>query len=187
MKIFRKRFCYILTISIALSGCEFLDEEPTSFITEENYYKTASDALAATNAIYDLLSIGPDFVFSYGYGGPFFYTHWVIMDLVSDNAVSYRDIVDDQKLSTLEITPDNAIITELWFKLYRVINGCNTVIDKLPGCDMSEADRTHMMAEAYFWRGMMYFELIKCFGDVPYYNHATSSVEDTYVERTPAD
>ena len=163
MRTLRTPFLYIFFIGIVLSGCEFLVEEPTSFITDENYYKTEADALAATNAIYDLLSIGPDFVFSYGYGGPFFYTHWVIMDLVSDNAVSYRDIVDDQKLSTLEITPDNAIITELWYKLYRVINGCNTVIDRLPGCEMSEEDRTHMMAEAYFWRGMMYFELIKIF------------------------
>ncbi len=39
--------------------------------------------------------------------------------------------------------------------------------------------KQHLQGEAYFIRGMLYFELVKLFGDVPLYLAPTRSVQNT--------
>src|SRR6187402_1749427 len=42
----------IIAISLGLAGCTSLDEDPQSFISPGQFYKTSGDAVAAVNAIY---------------------------------------------------------------------------------------------------------------------------------------
>lgn len=175
---------FIVIFLFSLQGCSFLDEEPTSLITDANYYKTESDAIAATNAIYDFLSIGTDYLWSEGFGGVFFNDFWVLQELCSDNATTTLSSPDYQQLSDFQFNASNQRFENLWKDMYQVINCCNTVIDRVPECDMDDDKLQHLIAEAHFWRGAMYFELVRLFGDVPYLDKATTSLENAYPIRT---
>src|SRR5206468_1109860 len=73
------------------------------------------------------------------------------------------------------------------------INYCNTVLDHAP--DVLGRDQTFTqdalnksLAEAKALRALMYFYLVRSFGDVPLKLHATSSDEDiTPIAKTPKD
>src|SRR5699024_8138588 len=69
-----------------------------------------------------------------------------------------------------------------WSSLYRTINYCNTVIDFGP--KVLESDHTlteeklnEYLAEAHALRGLMYFYLLRTFGEVPLQLEAISSDE----------
>ncbi|KXK31944.1 MAG: RagB/SusD domain-containing protein [Bacteroidetes bacterium OLB12] len=77
---------YIATVllSVSVAACNFLDEVPESVINSATFYKTESDAVAATNAIYDYLTVGTEGIFERGFGGVFFNDYWVFKDVLSD-------------------------------------------------------------------------------------------------------
>jgi hypothetical protein len=56
-----KKYQYILltAASFFIASCnDFLTEEPESIISEEQYYKTETDAVTAINAVYFFLNSG---------------------------------------------------------------------------------------------------------------------------------
>src|SRR5438034_10025055 len=61
------------------TSCEsFLDPDPSDVITPENFYKTSSDAIAATNAVYESTK------WSYWLG------FWYISDIATDRSEERR-------------------------------------------------------------------------------------------------
>ena len=53
------KYIPIAFISLGLSSCsEFLKEEPEAFLSEDQYYKTQTDAINAVNAVYFFLNSG---------------------------------------------------------------------------------------------------------------------------------
>lgn len=171
---------------MAIGGCDFLDENPNSTITTDNFYQTEGDAVSATNALYDYLSVGTDGIFEPSFGGIFFNDYWIFNDLVSDNVAETQTDQTYRSLSELNHTADNLRIEFYWQDLYKTINAANVVIDRIPAIDFNETKKDHLLAEAHFIRAMMYFELVRTFGDVPLMTNATTDVSNTYKPRTEA-
>lgn len=185
-----KRNIIILSALCLLCSCSgFLDETPKGNITTESYYKTEQHALSATNAIYDYLIIGyaPGGLWDKHYGGTFFNDYWVLQDLFADNSHSNISSVDYQSVDNMQIDPYNQPLELLWRDFYQVIKACNVVIDKVPAINMDATLRSHLVAEAKFFRGMMYFDLIRMFGDVPLREHNIEGVEEEIIPRTSKD
>lgn len=179
-----------ITLSLCLlliTGCDFLNEDPKSTITSENYYQTEGDAVAATNALYDYLSVGTEAIFDPGFGGIFFNDYWVLHDLVSDNALEKITSQEYRNLSEFRHTADNMRIELYWQDLYKTINAANTVVDKVPLIDFDDMRKQHLIAEARFIRAMMYFELARTFGDVPLMVQTTTDVSNSYKSRSPRE
>ena len=61
------------------------------------------------------------------------------------------------------------------------------IIDNVPNIDMDETLKNHLIGEAKFFRGMMYFDLIRMFGDVPLREHDIESADEQIIERSPKD
>lgn len=182
-----KKNIMILSVLCLLCSCSgFLDETPKGNITTESYYKTEQHALSATNAIYDFLIIGyaPGGLWDKHYGGVFYNDYWVLQDLFADNSHSNISSVDYQSVDNMQIDPYNQPVELLWRDFYQVIKACNVVIDKVPAIDMDATLRSHLVAEAKFFRGMMYFDLIRMFGDVPLREHNIEGVEEEIIPRT---
>ncbi len=176
--------CYFIIISLFLvAGCNFLDEDPLSNIMSENYYQTEEDFVAATNALYDYMTVGTDYLWDPSFGGIFFNDFWVFQDLMSDNCLETIAIQDYTTMSEFKHTANNERIEYYWQDCYKTINAANVVIDRMVGVSFDEMHMSHLLAEAHFVRALMYFELVKLFGDVPLTLKETIDVESTYTER----
>src|SRR2546429_7207988 len=47
-------FCLLAVLGLA-AGCDFLSTQPKGVLTTENFFKTSDQAVAATNATYNML------------------------------------------------------------------------------------------------------------------------------------
>lgn len=166
---------------------DFLDETPISMITQENYYKTAADAEAGTNAIYDFLIAGyaPAGLWDENFGGLFYNDFWELQELMSDNAVSKQSSAEFNSLSDFKVDSYNSRIRTLWRDFYQTIKACNTVIEKVPAIPMDDTHKNQLIAEAKFFRAMCYFELVRFYGDVPLQTTPVTDVEAANTPRTP--
>ena len=81
----------------------------------------------------------------------------------------------------------NEPVELLWRDFYQTIKCCNVVIDKVPAIDMDDILKKHLIAEAKFFRGMMYFDLIRMFGDVPLREHNLESADEGSMVRVSKD
>jgi len=179
-----------ISVFLFFTNCsnEFLDENPKATITSSNYYQTEGDAVAATNAIYDYLTVGTDPIFDPRFGGIFFNNYWVFKDLLSDNAFEAGSGAEYSSLSQFKFNSDNPQIEYYWQDLYRTIFSANVVIGRVPQINMDEMKRDHLVSEARFIRAMMYFEGVRLFGGVPLILNEITNVDDAAIARnTPEE
>ena len=172
----------LLTLGL-LSGCgeKFLDESPRDQLTTQNFYKTEADAILATNAVYSQLSRK----------GQYNYSLWGIGDIMSDNSNTGGggggDGAEEIQLDQFNIPSTNPMTGSLWAGCYVGIGAANLVQQKVPGiANMSPAIRTRCLGEAQFLRAKYYFDLVRCFGDVPLLTAPPASPAEAAIPRTPA-
>lgn len=185
-----KRYILLLIVTFIFSSCsEFLNEEPKGDITSGSYYKTEQHAISATNAIYDYLIIGyaPDGLWDAEYGGVFFNYYWVLQDLFSDNAHTHVTSTEYQSIDNFQIDAYNESVEHLWRDFYQTIKACNIVIDKVPDIEMDDKLKANLIGEARFFRGMMYFDLVRMFGDVPLRVHDIEGADEEIIPSTSSD
>lgn len=180
-----------ILITIALFGTlvscsDFLDEEPKGKQQTGSYYKTEQHAIAATNAIYDFLIIGyaENGLWDNNFGGIYYNYYWVLQDLFTDNAHSNLTSVDFKSIDDLRIDQYNGPVQYLWRDFYQTIKACNTVIDRVPAINMDETLKKQLIAEARFFRALMYFDLVRMFGDVPLHEHDNGDDSEDNIPRT---
>lgn len=176
----------ILVSILQFTACDFLDEVPVSVINTETFYQTEGDAIAATNALYEYLTVGTEGIFDTGFGGIFFNDYWVIKDILSDNCLTNIASNEYATLNEFSFNANNVRIELYWQDLYKVIHNANVVIGRVPEIDMDELKRDHLVAEARFIRAMMYFEAVRLFGDVPLILEETLDIDDALISRTPS-
>jgi hypothetical protein len=116
------------------------------------------------------------------------FNHWMIGDIVSDDAEkggeTLADTKDLQDLREFKANTQNSIISAQWGTPFAGIFLANRIIDSLPAITMDAALRARYIAEAKFLRAWSYFILVKTFGDVPLLLH-TLSFEGFCQTRTP--
>ena len=150
-----KYYLSTLLVFFAISSCNVLDEEPFTQPSTENFYQNETDALAALTASYARLKSG------IGY-----YKQQFMPTLFASS---------DQGLSTYLynefkrgiVTSTNQSLNNLWKELYLGIRDANNVIANVPNIDMDEELKKRIIGEAKFLRALHYFNLVRCFGEVP--------------------
>ncbi|PWT79119.1 MAG: RagB/SusD family nutrient uptake outer membrane protein [Bacteroidetes bacterium] len=185
----------ILIIIIALVNltiaCKKLNESPQGSLTPDNFYQTQSDAVAAVTAVYSTLTtdINNDFPI---YGRNLN----LIVDNPSDNQVYSPSNTnpDVRALGTATYVSTNDRVHKIYAQLYWGINRANIAIDKIPTIEASKfVDPSHsainLVREARFIRALLYFNLVRLFGDVPLVLHDQATVKNAgqLVDRTPKD
>ena len=150
-----KRLFIILTvaISVGLSGCELLDKEPLSQISEENYFKNETDLQMFTNPLYS--------------------------SILNLNFSQQSDHNVHMTLSDVLIGGNRRVVPNSgggwdWTDLRRI----NTLLAKVDQCE-DQAAAIRYSALARFFRAMFYFDKIKRFGDVPWYETDLSPSDES--------
>jgi hypothetical protein len=160
---------FILFILLLISSCsDFLDKPLQGELTQENFPTTGSDALLATNAIYNIMRVN-----AYHQG------LFPILDIMSDDGRKGSN-PDDAAATvgpyeTFTHIPTEGNISRWWNTLYEGVKRANVVIEKVPAITMNESLRQRYMGEAYFLRALFYFDLVRAWGGVPIVTTTTPS------------
>ncbi len=162
------------------SACsDWLHIEPENGITVNMYWKSEQDVHAAVMGCYASMLGGTahpiaEAVFNWG-------------EMRADLIKSFRSINRDfEAINMGEILPTNPFTR--WNGVYTTINHCNTVLEKAPPVLSIDAAFTNEKWQAYKGevlglRALMYFYLVRTFGEVPIVLEATTS--DTRIKHRP--
>ena len=166
-------YLFLVVLFTSFLGCsDLLEEVPVSDLSVENSFKTEADAKAAIIGVYNSLQLEG----VYGKSQTLFSTD-------EHNAGSKVPL---SGLNLYTFTADNVeVILPIWRDHYEGINRANLAISKIPGITMNVDDRNTLVAEAKFIKALLYFNLIRYYGDVPYKEAETTSLNDLNIPRTP--
>lgn len=170
-----KTIIILIGICLGFASCDFLDKDPTQ-TTSGSYFQNASEATSFVTGVYSIIQqisfYGNDYLYLSGgddlehYGGvgraP------ITRGLICNNANS-----------------SDAAVSAFWYTLYSGINRANVFmenIDNVPGMD--DATRKQEKAEVRFLRAFYYFNLVQCWGDVPFTTSSTQTVGNLSIART---
>ncbi|WP_396167671.1 RagB/SusD family nutrient uptake outer membrane protein [Flavobacterium sp.] len=167
------KYLYLIVLASGFVACsDLLEEVPVSQPLAENSFETEANAIAAIVGVYSSLHLEG----VYGKSQSLFSTD-------EHNAGSKVPL---SGLNLYSFTADNIeVILPIWRDHYKGINRANLAISKIPSIDMDVAKRNNLVAEAKFIRALLYFNLIRYFGDVPYRDIETTSFNDLNITRTP--
>lgn len=172
--------CFLFTMVLLAACNKWLDQKPQDGITRQDFWKTKEDVKAAVFGAYASLLAPPpgskdkaltEYIFLWGE---------IRADMIAKTTYSTEDeknIMDMNILSTNSLTD--------WGSFYRTINYCNTILDFAPeakklDATFSTADFNLYNGEALALRSLMYFYLVRTFGDVPL--KLTSTSKDTDIK-----
>lgn len=166
----------LLAALLSLGSCDFLDKEPTS-ATSDTYLKTETEAASFLNGIYAILTQQ-----SY-YGGNYFY-------LVGGDDLEHYGGANRAPMNGGLIcnnaTSSDSYVASFWYTLYAGVNRANILLDQINNIQgMNAANLKRYTAEARFLRAFYYFNLVECWGDVPFYTEPVLDVKNLQRAVTP--
>jgi starch-binding outer membrane protein, SusD/RagB family len=152
-----KKITYFLIVGFVFifNSCGKLEEEPTTFFSEDRVFSSEDGVESAVNGLYYSLGAfnfyGSAFVnLTLPHSGLFFSSQAANVDVVGMNA-----------------TPSNINLIDLWAAMYSTTNTANVIIDNLEKSDLKLANKDASLGNAYFIRGKVYLDLYRLFGGVP--------------------
>jgi starch-binding outer membrane protein, SusD/RagB family len=175
-----KNVVFAAVALLLLSSCEdWLDLKPENEVIKDDYWKTEQQVHSAVIGCYaSMLESGlAERLFLWGelradmlYKGP----------LIKS---SYSRIME------ADIAPDNEVVK--WNHFYKTINLCNTVIDNAKlaretDITFTETELKAYEAEALGLRSLLYFYLLRTFGEVPLMvESVTSDQDEFFIAKSP--
>lgn len=155
----------ILLLSLVACKKSFLNTEDVTRASDQNFYKTPSDAYKALVGVYD----GLQRVWAGGHSLP------VSTEVMSDNAfggVGASDGFDYQMIDEfdkLRSPADQNLYGANWSDYYKAVYRANMLISRLDQVDWkgSTSLRKVYEAEAKFLRAYLYFDMVRLWGNIP--------------------
>ena len=168
----KKIVFYIALIGLmaGFGSCKkWLELKPQDGIVGDEFWNTKEQVEAAVTGVYTSLQANTESFFLWGEARA---------DMV---APGFRASQDELDMVNLNMLPNNRFVN--WRTIYQSINYCNTIIQMAPGVlqkdntfDQAQLDRATAQAAAI--RGLLYFYLVRSFGEVPLNLKATVSDND---------
>ena len=139
---------------LAFSSCEgFLDKFPETSLSPETFYTSEKELELATNGFYTMLP-SPD--------------------NTTDGALQDNDLEYHVALSSLQMGNRSAE-NESWSSgTWSNLRALNYYLEHSVNCT-SEDIRKKYDGVAYFFRAMFYYEKVRKYGDIPWYDHVISA------------
>ena len=166
----------IIGVSFLIISCsdDFIDLLPISSVTVDILYRTDKDFSDAFPPIYDNLQ-------------QHYNQHWMFGDLRGDDA--WQEIVKANSQSYMDLFTTNSsdgLMNNTWTRHYQAIFRANTILTKIEDRTVEEVpNKALYIGEARFLRALMYFNLVRIFGDVPMVTKPLSIEEGYKTPREP--
>ncbi|HEY4785912.1 MAG TPA: RagB/SusD family nutrient uptake outer membrane protein [Bacteroidales bacterium] len=186
MKKKNKYLVIVMLMAFLYTGCaKWLDLKPESGLTSADYWKTKEQVKAMVVSCYQSMMTGSS-------------PRNVVELLFLWGEMRADMITPDARAKSDEVLAMNGYITQdlslcNWAPLYKTINLCNTVIQLAPGVLKTDPSFTQealngYLSEAYGIRALMYYYLVRTFGEVPLKLDATLTDEvNLAIPKSPAN
>lgn len=139
---------------LAFSSCEgFLDKFPETSLSPETFYTSEKELELATNGFYTMLP-SPD--------------------NTTDGALQDNDLEYHVALSSLQMGNRSAENESWSSSTWSNLRALNYYLEHSVNCT-SEDIRKKYDGVAYFFRAMFYYEKVRKYGDIPWYDHVISA------------
>lgn len=171
-----------LTLS---TSCEKkLEEVPYSYYAVSSFFRDVNQATMAVLGIYSEI------------GQYDTYGRSMSVAYATDSDIGQIDGTNNLSGSRRAIGHYASSPTEPWFEgswrlLYIAIDRANLVIQKIPqmdmytdGTDTQKAALNRLLGEALFLRGLIYFDLVRLWGDVPFKTEPTQAGDNLRLPKT---
>lgn len=172
--IFKPIAVAIAAFTLTLSSCsDFLETTPADFLSPANYYETEEQLNFALNGVYDIL------------GQRAVYGDALISRMGTEADEGFYNVSSFAGTQVYNHSTADTYVLNLWQLLYDGINRANVLIENVSKPQMDEVKRNDILGQAKFLRAYYHFLLVSNWGDVPLMMKATSSANQTNIERTP--
>ena len=172
---FERNIVFTILMMLALVGCsDELDKIPLTNYSEEQVFSTEEGLETAVNGIYLAISSG-------AYHGSAY--HGLVAP-VSGKFYSQQGASEDA--TRLDTSPSNIWLVRMWPQMYSAINNANLLIANVENQNLGLSNVNSALGHAYFARAVVYFDLVRFFGDVPLRLEPVTE-DDLYLPRTSAD
>jgi len=161
------KICAIALVLLSAGACKksFLDTEPITSVTDENFYKTPKDAYAALVGCYDGLQI----VWSEGVSLP------VAAEVMSDNTFGGGGASDGFNYQMIDefdknrSPSDQNLYERNWILYYKALYRCNMLLSKMEQIQWGDDATTRLAyeSEARFLRAYLLFDMVRLWGNIP--------------------
>jgi len=182
-----KKYIVIIFIALGLvcSGCKkILEPQQIDLIYNEVYWETPTDAQAGLNGVYalyrGLMVNGRNWYARADATTGFIRSGWNggSQDALF-NEGNYDDVASLYKMwGSLEDYSD-------WSDFYKVVSQVNLVISKVEKMDksvFSSGEYERVLGEAYFLRALVYFNILRIWGNAPYVSESIESSDQVLTE-----
>lgn len=189
MKIYKTLFVGLgLTV---LSSCsDFLDQTSPSELDNNSTFNNAYYAELALNKVYGSLTQDQ----TYSNFMPIIAGTNTDCELIDGLGADASNTSSERGNMNYNANPGWAQLSKVWDAMYGVIENANLVVDGIDNSQLIQEPgktRTSMMrfrAEAVTLRAMVYFDLIRLFGDIPFKRESSKSdLTNVYVGKTDRD
>lgn len=166
--------CFCLLAAGLVSCKKWMDLKPTDGIIREDFWKTKEDVHSAVIACYASL-LGDLEGSDKSLSELFFLWGELRADMLT---ATPGTTAEELQIMNVNTVTSNSITN--WSMAYKVINYCNTVLDYAPAVLANDPTFTQASLDAYLseakaLRALIYFYLVRTYGDVPLKLTATSS------------
>lgn len=150
-------------LSMSLTSCkkDFLDQKDPNAIAVDQVFRTPADISSAVNGIYQSLRSSNNIGENSGL--------WT--DERSDDTGrndNQSNAGEPFQFGDFSILPSNTYLKSHWASIYTTISRANLVLSYIDGVSYDDAAaKQQSVAEAKFLRAVMYFHLVRMWGDVP--------------------
>ncbi|MUH38227.1 RagB/SusD family nutrient uptake outer membrane protein [Zobellia amurskyensis] len=169
---------------VLLGSCDdFLEEEPLSELSSDQFFSEPDHAFSAVNSLYrtGAPSMTDGGVYS---GTPLMLGAYMSGFFTNEYAGQELHVSNTQQL-TLNGENIGGYLQDRWRELYLGISRANNAIRYIPETpELNDAQRNQLLAEAKFFRAFAYYYLVRWFGPVPLTTEPYESIEDLYLERS---
>lgn len=166
-----KKIFYYISLSLLATGCDKkLDLVNPNVPTIEVYWRNANDALAGTNAIYNSLI----------QDGTYMRMYPALNDGRGDDFYGDSPWGDLVQIGSFIIPTTSGPVAWVWGAHYQMVWRANQVLANVPGITMDEELKKRLLGQAYFLRGLAYFNLACMYKIVPVVTTPPPSSADFY-------
>lgn len=175
MKQLISKIAMIFAVLLFVECDDFLEPEPKGAPTLNSFWKTETDVQRAINALY----LMNDFQGTYGRG---MYLYSLI---ASDDFVVGKSKTQIEEIKNFVTTGSGSYTRDIWDKHFQVVKRANDILNFVPTMEnISDELKNFALGNAYFMRGLAYFQLSLIYGDdragIPIVDENS---EDFFIER----